>query len=47
MLQKKLHDYAVESGIIRDQQSETEPADKKQAQVVDLDGFRKSKQGGG
>jgi RNA polymerase sigma-70 factor (ECF subfamily) len=49
LLQKRLHDYAVESGIIRGQQggSEAEVAGKAEAQVVDLDGFRKMKQEGG
>jgi RNA polymerase sigma-70 factor (ECF subfamily) len=44
MLQKRLHDYAIESGIIRGQQGQGEEADK--AQVVDLDNFRKSKREG-
>jgi len=49
LLQKRLHDYAVESGIIRGQQggSGAEVAGKAEAQVVDLDGFRRMKQEGG
>jgi len=49
LLQKRLHDYAVESGIIRGQQggSEAEADEMAEGQVVDLDGFRKMKQEGG
>jgi RNA polymerase sigma-70 factor (ECF subfamily) len=49
LLQKRLHDYAVESGIIRAQQgpSQAEMAARAEAQVVDLDGFRKTRQEGG
>ncbi len=49
LLQKRLHDYAVESGIIRGRQGghEAEAAGKTEAQVLDLDGFRKTKQEGG
>jgi RNA polymerase sigma-70 factor (ECF subfamily) len=49
LLQKRLYEYAVESGIIRGQQGadEIEAAEKGDAQVVDLDGFRKMKQEGG
>jgi len=49
LLQKRLHDYAVESGIIRAQQgpSHAEMAARAEAQVVDLDGFRKTRQEGG
>jgi RNA polymerase sigma-70 factor (ECF subfamily) len=45
LLQKRLFDYAVESGIIRGQQgpSEAEADGKAEAQVLDLDGFRKMK----
>jgi len=49
LLQKRLHDYAVESGIIRAQQgpSQAEMAERAEAHVVDLDGFRKTRQEGG
>jgi RNA polymerase sigma-70 factor (ECF subfamily) len=73
LLQKRLYDYAVESGIIRAQGADmgtlkgfpsppamvrgeqsspaphatSEVAEKGEAQVVDLDGFRKMKQEGG
>jgi RNA polymerase sigma-70 factor (ECF subfamily) len=45
LLQKRLFGYAVESGIIRGQQgpSEAEADGKAEAQVLDLDGFRKMK----
>jgi len=50
LLQKRLHDYAVESGIIRASKVPV-PAKRNgredRSPVVDLDGFRKTRQEGG